>query len=93
MRRGCANKTAGGQSKASSAWLSDLMILWPILALMTLMAMAAVWWPLARRQTSVLFERANAADPAAANARTALAGNNDSLRRIGELTKELGLDG
>jgi cytochrome c-type biogenesis protein CcmH len=30
---------------------------------------------------------------AAANARTALAGNNDSLRRIGELTKELGLDG
>jgi cytochrome c-type biogenesis protein CcmH len=29
------------------------MILWPILALMTLMAMAAVWWPLARRQTSV----------------------------------------
>jgi hypothetical protein len=90
MRRGCANKTAGGQAKPSSAWLSDLMILWPILALMTLMAMAAVWWPLARRQKSVLFERANAADPAAANA---LAGNNDSLRRIGELTKELGLDG
>src|ERR1700688_4114881 len=29
------------------------MILWPILALMTLMAMAAVWWPLARRQQSV----------------------------------------
>ena len=29
------------------------MILWPILALMTLMAMAAVWWPLARRQKSV----------------------------------------
>ena len=29
------------------------MILWPILALMTLIAMAAVWWPLARRQKSV----------------------------------------
>jgi cytochrome c-type biogenesis protein CcmH len=29
------------------------MILWPILALMTLTAMAAVWWPLARRQKSV----------------------------------------
>jgi cytochrome c-type biogenesis protein CcmH len=29
------------------------MILWPILALMTLAAMAAVWWPLARRQKSV----------------------------------------
>jgi cytochrome c-type biogenesis protein CcmH len=29
------------------------MILWPILTLMTLMAMAAVWWPLARRQKSV----------------------------------------
>ena len=29
------------------------MILWLILALMTLMAMAAVWRPLARRQTSV----------------------------------------
>ena len=28
------------------------MILWPILALMTLMAMAAVWWPLTRRQKS-----------------------------------------
>jgi cytochrome c-type biogenesis protein CcmH len=28
------------------------MMLWPILALMTLMAMAAVWWPLARRQKS-----------------------------------------
>jgi cytochrome c-type biogenesis protein CcmH len=30
---------------------------------------------------------------AAANARTALAGNSDNLRRIGELTKELGLEG
>jgi len=29
------------------------MILWPILALMTLTAMAAVWWPLARGQKSV----------------------------------------
>ena len=29
------------------------MILWPILAVMTLAAMAAVWWPLARRQQSV----------------------------------------
>jgi cytochrome c-type biogenesis protein CcmH len=29
------------------------MILWPILALMTLMAVTAVWWPLARRQKSV----------------------------------------
>ena len=29
------------------------MILWPILALMTLMAVAAVWWPLARRKKSV----------------------------------------
>ena len=29
------------------------MILWPILAVMTLAAMAAVWWPLARRQKSV----------------------------------------
>jgi len=29
------------------------MILWPILALMTLMAVAAVWWPLARREKSV----------------------------------------
>ncbi len=28
------------------------MILWPILALMTLLAMAAVWWPLTRRQKS-----------------------------------------
>jgi cytochrome c-type biogenesis protein CcmH len=29
------------------------MILWPIFALMTLGAVAAVWWPLARRQTAV----------------------------------------
>ena len=30
---------------------------------------------------------------AATSARTALAGNSDNLRRIGELTKELGLEG
>jgi cytochrome c-type biogenesis protein CcmH len=30
---------------------------------------------------------------AAANARNALAGNSDNLRRIGELAKELGLEG
>jgi len=41
---------------------------------------------------SVLGERDKAA-AAAADARTALAGNNDNLRRIGELTKELGLEG
>ena len=41
---------------------------------------------------SVLGERDKALS-AAANARTALAGNSDSLRRIGELTKELGLEG
>jgi cytochrome c-type biogenesis protein CcmH len=29
------------------------MILWPILTLMTLGAVIAVWWPLARRQGSV----------------------------------------
>src|ERR1700692_3575744 len=29
------------------------MILWPIFALMTLGAVIAVWWPLARRQSSV----------------------------------------
>src|ERR1700686_1232965 len=29
------------------------MILWPILAVMTLAAVFAVWWPLARRQKSV----------------------------------------
>ena len=33
------------------------------------------------------------AQAAAANARTALAGNSDNLRRIGELAKELGLEG
>ncbi|HEY5131410.1 MAG TPA: c-type cytochrome biogenesis protein CcmI [Bradyrhizobium sp.] len=41
---------------------------------------------------SVLGERDKAL-AAAANARTALAGNSDNLRRIGELTKELGLEG
>jgi cytochrome c-type biogenesis protein CcmH len=41
---------------------------------------------------SVLGEHDKALD-AAANARNALAGNNDNLRRIGELTKELGLEG
>ena len=41
---------------------------------------------------SVLGERDKALG-AAANARNALAGNNDNLRRIGELTKELGLEG
>jgi cytochrome c-type biogenesis protein CcmH len=41
---------------------------------------------------SVLGER-DKAQAAAANARSALAGNNDNLRRIGELTKELGLEG
>jgi cytochrome c-type biogenesis protein CcmH len=41
---------------------------------------------------SVLGERDKALT-AAANARNALAGNNDNLRRIGELTKELGLEG
>jgi cytochrome c-type biogenesis protein CcmH len=30
---------------------------------------------------------------AAAHARSALAGNSDNLRRIGELAKELGLEG
>ena len=44
------------------------------------------------RAYSVLGERDKAL-AVAANARTALAGNNDSLRRIGELTKELGLEG
>src|SRR5450756_3189070 len=29
------------------------MVLWPILTLMTLAAVIAVWWPLARRQKSV----------------------------------------
>jgi cytochrome c-type biogenesis protein CcmH len=41
---------------------------------------------------SVLGERDKALG-AAANARTALAGHDDSLRRIGELAKELGLEG
>ena len=41
---------------------------------------------------SVLGERDKAVT-AATNARNALAGNSDSLRRIGELTKELGLEG
>ncbi|SHG95750.1 c-type cytochrome biogenesis protein CcmI [Bradyrhizobium erythrophlei] len=41
---------------------------------------------------SVLGERDKALT-AAANARNALAGNSDNLRRIGELTKELGLEG
>jgi cytochrome c-type biogenesis protein CcmH len=41
---------------------------------------------------SVLGERDKALT-AAANARSALAGNDDNLRRIGELTKELGLEG
>jgi cytochrome c-type biogenesis protein CcmH len=44
------------------------------------------------RAYSVLGERDKAV-AAAANARTALAGNDDNLRRIGELTKELGLEG
>jgi cytochrome c-type biogenesis protein CcmH len=41
---------------------------------------------------SVLGER-DKAQAAASSARNALAGNNDNLRRIGELTKELGLEG
>src|SRR3984893_10664085 len=41
---------------------------------------------------SVLGERDKAL-AAAANARSALAGNSDNLRRIGELAKELGLEG
>jgi len=44
------------------------------------------------RAYSVLGERDKALG-AAANARTALAGHDDSLRRIGELAKELGLEG
>jgi cytochrome c-type biogenesis protein CcmH len=44
------------------------------------------------RAYSVLGQRDKAL-AAAASARTALAGNNDNLRRIGELTKELGLEG
>lgn len=49
------------------------------------------WLRLIRAYT-VLGERDKALT-AAANARTALAGNNDNLRRIGELAKELGLEG
>jgi cytochrome c-type biogenesis protein CcmH len=41
---------------------------------------------------SVLGERDQALTTAV-RARIALAGNNDNLRRIGELTKELGLEG
>ena len=41
---------------------------------------------------SVLGERDKAL-AAAANARNALAGNSDNLRRVGELAKELGLEG
>jgi cytochrome c-type biogenesis protein CcmH len=41
---------------------------------------------------AVLGERDKAL-AAAANARSALAGNNDNLRRIGDLAKELGLEG
>lgn len=49
------------------------------------------WLRLIKAYT-VLGERDKALS-AAANARTALAGNSDNLRRIGELTKELGLEG
>jgi cytochrome c-type biogenesis protein CcmH len=49
------------------------------------------WLRLIKAYT-VLGERDKALT-AAASARTALAGNNDNLRRIGELTKELGLEG
>jgi cytochrome c-type biogenesis protein CcmH len=44
------------------------------------------------RAYSVLGEREKALS-AAANARAALVGNSDNLRRIGELAKELGLEG
>jgi cytochrome c-type biogenesis protein CcmH len=44
------------------------------------------------RAYSVLGQRDKAL-AAAANARTALAGNTDNVRRIGELTKDLGLEG
>jgi len=44
------------------------------------------------RAYSVLGQRDKAL-AAAASARTALAGNDDNLRRIGDLTKELGLEG
>jgi cytochrome c-type biogenesis protein CcmH len=49
------------------------------------------WLRLIKAYT-VLGERDKALT-AAASARTALAGNSDHLRRIGELTKELGLEG
>ena len=49
------------------------------------------WLRLIKAYT-VLGERDKALT-AAASARNALAGNSDNLRRIGELTKELGLDG
>jgi cytochrome c-type biogenesis protein CcmH len=49
------------------------------------------WLRLIKAYT-VLGERDKAIS-AAANARSALAGNSDNLRRIGELTKELGLEG
>ena len=49
------------------------------------------WLRLIKAYT-VLGERDKALT-AAANARTALAGNSDNLRRIGELAKELGLEG
>ena len=49
------------------------------------------WLRLIKAYT-VLGERDKALT-AAATARNALAGNNDNLRRIGELTKELGLEG
>ena len=49
------------------------------------------WLRLIKAYT-VLGERDKALT-AAANARNALAGNNDNLRRIGELAKELGLEG
>jgi cytochrome c-type biogenesis protein CcmH len=49
------------------------------------------WLRLIKAYT-VLGERDKALT-AAASARTALAGNSDNLRRIGELTKELGLEG
>lgn len=49
------------------------------------------WLRLIKAYT-VLGERDKAL-AAAANARSALAGNSDNLRRVGELTKELGLEG
>jgi cytochrome c-type biogenesis protein CcmH len=49
------------------------------------------WLRLIKAYT-VLGERDKALT-AAASARTALAGDSDNLRRIGELTKELGLEG